>query len=74
MSPYGYGIRYDHFMVAADFDAYRDAQSAVATLWQERAQWWRKAIDNTARMSWFSADRAIREHAGEIWRAESIRT
>ncbi len=65
---------YDHFMVAADFDAYRDAQNAVATLWGERAQWWEKAINNTARMSWFSADRATREYAGEIWKADSIRT
>ena len=65
---------HDHFMVAADFDAYRDAQNAVATLWGERAQWWEKAINNTARMSWFSADRAIREYAGEIWKADSIRT
>jgi starch phosphorylase len=28
------------------------------------------AILNTARMGWFSADRAILEYAREIWRTE----
>jgi starch phosphorylase len=57
-------------MVAADFDAYQATQRTVATLWRDPASWWRKAILNTARMSWFSADRAILEYAREIWRTE----
>jgi glycogen phosphorylase len=60
-------LAYDRFMVAADFDAYWDAQRAVDRLWLTPADWWRKSILNTARMSWFSADRTIREYAGEIW-------
>jgi starch phosphorylase len=68
------GLRHsDHFMVAADFDDYRYAQTAVATLWHDRGQWWEKAILNTARVGWFSSDRAIREYAREIWRAEPVR-
>ncbi|MEJ2373920.1 MAG: glycogen/starch/alpha-glucan phosphorylase [Pseudolabrys sp.] len=58
---------YDRFMVAADFDAYWQAQRAVDRLWQSPADWWRAAIVNTARMGWFSADRAIREYARDIW-------
>ena len=69
------GLRHhDHFMVATDFDDYRYAQTAVTTLWHDRAQWWKKSILNTARVGWFSSDRAIREYAREIWRAEPVRT
>jgi starch phosphorylase len=61
-------LDYDRFMVAADFDAYWDAQRALDRLWQSPADWWRVCILNTARMSWFSSDRAIREYAEDIWR------
>ena len=65
------GLRHhDYFMVTTDFDAYHATQRAIGTLWQDRGAWWRKAILNTARMGWFSADRAILEYAREIWRAE----
>jgi starch phosphorylase len=57
---------YDRFMVAADFDAYWDAQRNVDQVWQAPG-WWRSAILNTARMAWFSSDRAIREYARDIW-------
>ncbi len=58
---------YDRFMVAADFDAYWEAQREIDALWQEPSEWWRKAILNTARMGWFSADRTVREYARDIW-------
>jgi starch phosphorylase len=61
---------HDYFMVTADFEAYREAQRAVGSLWQDQNAWWRIAVLNTARMSWFSADRAILDYAQEIWRAE----
>jgi starch phosphorylase len=59
---------YDRFMVAADFEAYWEAQRAVDRLWQSPAEWWRKSVLNTARMGWFSSDRTILEYAKEIWR------
>jgi starch phosphorylase len=61
-------LAYDSFMVAADFDAYWTAQRAVDQLWRQPKRWWRASILNTARMAFFSSDRAVREYAQEIWR------
>ena len=58
---------YDRFMVAADFESYWTAQREIDRLWQSPAEWWRRSILNTARMSWFSSDRTIREYARDIW-------
>ena len=60
-------LDFDPFMVAADFDAYWNAQRAVDQLWKQPNAWWRAAIMTTARMAWFSSDRTIREYADEIW-------
>jgi starch phosphorylase len=54
-------------MVAADFDAYWEAQRSIDRLWLTPDDWWRKNILNTARMDWFSSDRTIREYASDIW-------
>jgi starch phosphorylase len=59
-------LDYDHFMVAADFDAYWNAQRQVDALYGKPG-WWRAAILNTARMGWFSSDRAVREYADKVW-------
>ncbi len=57
----------DYFMVTADFDAYRSAQLRVDERWRDPEAWWSSAVLNTSRVGWFSADRAIREYADEIW-------
>jgi glycogen phosphorylase len=67
-------LAYDPFMVAADFDAYWDAQRSIDYLWQSPFAWWRASILNTARMAWFSSDRAIREYAKEIWHVPADQT
>jgi starch phosphorylase len=63
---------FDPFMVAADFDAFWTAQRAVDNAWLEPTRWWRSAILNTARMAYFSSDRAVREYAQEIWRVPVV--
>ena len=65
---------HDHFMVCADFESYRATQRQVEAQYREPAVWWRKAILNTARMGWFSADRAILEYAHQIWDAGPEKT
>jgi starch phosphorylase len=57
----------DWFMVAADFEAYAEAQRAVAGLWRRGQDWTEKTILNTVNMGWFSSDRTIRDYAREIW-------
>ncbi len=57
----------DHFLVAADFDAYVACQHDVAARWRDRAAWWRSSALNTARVGFFSSDRTIAEYAREIW-------
>ncbi|MBV9756198.1 MAG: glycogen/starch/alpha-glucan phosphorylase, partial [Alphaproteobacteria bacterium] len=42
-------------------------QARVDAQWREPDAWWRTAVLNTAGMAWFSADRAIRDYAAEIW-------
>jgi len=59
---------HDAFMVAADFDAYAAAQRKVDAIWRDQPAWNAMAIRNTARMTWFSSDRAIRQYAADIWK------
>ena len=60
---------HDFFMVTADFAAYAAKQREADAGYQQRNDWARRALLNTARMGWFSSDRAIREYATEIWGA-----
>jgi starch phosphorylase len=57
----------DWFLVAADYAAYAAAQRAVDAIWRDKRAWYGKVICNTASVGWFSADRAIREYARDIW-------
>ena len=57
----------DPFMLAADFDAYADAQRRVDAIWRDPADWRAKTIRNTANVGWFSSDRTIGEYARDIW-------
>jgi starch phosphorylase len=58
----------DPFLVAADFEAYWQAQRSLDALWQNPAGWWRMSALNTARTGWFSSDRTIRGYAEDIWK------
>ncbi len=57
----------DPFMLLADFASYVDCQDRVATAYRDPDDWTRKSILNTARIGYFSSDRAIREYCEKIW-------
>jgi len=63
----------DEFMVLADFAAYVECQERAARAYSDRRAWTRMSILNTARMGWFSSDRAIREYCQDIWKIEPLR-
>jgi starch phosphorylase len=59
--------RSDPYMIAADFEAYWEAQRAVDALWRQRGAWTRSTIVNIAGMGRFSSDRAIGEYMTRVW-------
>lgn len=61
----------DYFLVSSDYEAFRAAQAEVDTAFRDRDRWWRMAALNTARMGFFSSDRAIRGYMSDIWGADS---
>ena len=60
----------DYYMVVADFDSYWEAQRRVDALWRQPDEWSRMCVRNIAGMGWFSADRAIKEYARNVWHAQ----
>ena len=62
---------HDHYLVAADFADYQRAQAEVDAAFVERDRWARMAALNTARMGFFSSDRAIRDYMRNVWGADS---
>ncbi|RZL90801.1 MAG: glycogen/starch/alpha-glucan phosphorylase [Variovorax sp.] len=66
-------MRWDHFLVLADYADYVACQARVDAAWQDPARWTRMSILNTARSGKFSSDRAIREYGERIWSLAPIR-
>ncbi len=66
-------IKYDPYMLFADYQSYVDCQEQVSQAYKNRDNWTRMSILNTARMGKFSSDRAIREYCKEIWDANPVK-
>ena len=60
----------DPFFVMADFADYMRVQDNVSRAWQDRQEWNRMSLLNTARSGFFSSDRSIREYCKSIWHVE----
>jgi glycogen phosphorylase len=61
----------DYFLVTSDFADYQRAQAEVDAAFLDRDRWAHMAAINTARMGFFSSDRAIRGYMENIWGARS---
>ena len=57
----------DEFFVLKDFDAYVKANEKIATMYQDKENWYRSAIINVAKSGRFSSDNTIRNYAKDIW-------
>ena len=62
----------DPYMVLADFDSYSKARKNAVELYKNQEQWQKMCLVNIANAGRFSADRAIREYAENIWHASPL--
>jgi starch phosphorylase len=62
----------DQWLVAADFRSYIDAQQQVATAYQNKEQWCKMSILNSATSGKFSTDRTMEEYNRDIWKLQPI--
>jgi glycogen phosphorylase len=66
-------LRYDPFMLMADYPLYIACQDLVAKTWENTSEWTRMAIMNVARMGKFSSDRSIQDYCEKIWKVKPFR-
>lgn len=62
----------DPYLVLADFDAYAAAQRLVSRTYSDAAKWNEMSAMNIAGAGVFSADRAVREYAENIWNIKPV--
>ena len=67
-----YLIGPDPYMVLADFNAYKDAQTKINATYQDPLKWNRMSLVNIAKSGIFASDRAVREYAEDIWHLDEI--
>src|SRR6516165_9723322 len=66
-------LKYDPYMLFADYQSYVDCQDRVSKAYQATENWARMSILNTARMGKFSSDRAIQDYAESVWHEKPVK-
>jgi glycogen phosphorylase len=62
----------DPYLLFADYRSYVDTQDRVDEAFRDQDHWTRMSVLNTARMGYFSSDRAIREYVADIWHLDPV--
>lgn len=57
----------DRYMCLADFESYRTTQKRVSDTYRDAMLWNKMSLNNIAGAGFFSADRAVKEYAKDIW-------
>jgi starch phosphorylase len=65
-------LRWDPYLVLADFTSYADCQRRVERAYVDPDRWSVMSILNVARSGSFSSDRTIGEYAAEVWRVPQV--
>jgi starch phosphorylase len=60
-------LNHDDYLLLADYQAYVDCQQRVSDAYQDRDDWTRMSILNSAKVGRFSSDRSVRDYCRDIW-------
>ena len=62
----------DQYFILKDFRSYADAQARVNKAYQDRTNWAKMAMLNTACSGKFTSDRTIEEYVQDMWKLEKV--
>ena len=62
----------DSFMLAADFEDYRNKSMRVMESYNDSELWNKKCLVNIAKSGVFAADRSINDYGKKIWDGEPL--
>ena len=63
----------DSYMTLADFNSYKKAHEEILAAYADRDRFNRMSLFNIAKAGVFSADRAVKEYAEQIWQVKPVR-
>lgn len=63
----------DPYMVLADFESYKNAQSKIDSIYQNEEEFFAMSLMNIAESGFFSSDRSIEEYVDKVWSLDKIK-